>query len=146
MPNLGPTEIIILLILIAIIVGVIALARSAGARPDATLAWRTPGFLPPVPEHVQERIRELFAEGRKVEAIKVLRQETGLGLKEAKTTAEAIAAGRFIPTPPDRPGTNDLAARVLELKAAGRTEQAIYLVRGETGMTHEQAEAFVNAI
>ncbi|GAA0966938.1 hypothetical protein GCM10009555_009940 [Acrocarpospora macrocephala] len=147
--GIGITELVVILVVIVVIViiaGVIVLAVRAGGRPSATLAWRTPGFLPPVPEHIQGRIRELAAEGRKIDAIRLLRQETGLRLKEAKTITEAIAAGRFVPTPPDRPGAADLATRVLELKAAGNTEQAIHLVRGETGMSHEQAEAFVSLI
>jgi hypothetical protein len=146
MLGIGITELVVFLIVIGIIAGVIVLAIRAGARPSTTLAWRTPGFLPPVPEHIQGRIRELTAEGRKIAAVRLLRQETGLRLKEAKTITDAIAAGRFVPTPPDRPGAADLATRVHELKAAGNIEQAIHLVRGETGMSHEQAEAFVSLI
>ena len=40
----------------------------------------------------------------------------------------------------------DLAARVRRLKADGRRDQAIFLVRGETGMDHDEASAFVDAI
>lgn len=145
MGNIGPFEIIVLLAIVAAIGGVILLALRAGGRPTADLAWRTPGFLPPLSDHLQERVRELGV-GRKVEAIRLIRQETGLGLKEAKTVADAIFANRFVPTPPERPGTGDLASRVQQLKAAGRAEQAIYLVRGETGMSQEQAEAFVNLL
>lgn len=46
-------------------------------------------------------------------------------------------------TPPRQP---DLADRARALKAAGRTEQAIHLVRGETGMDEAQAVAFVNSL
>ncbi|MEV7966908.1 hypothetical protein AB0O34_13125 [Sphaerisporangium sp. NPDC088356] len=40
----------------------------------------------------------------------------------------------------------DLATRVRELKAAGRQEQAVYLVRGETGMDSREAHLFVDSI
>ncbi|WP_155336656.1 hypothetical protein [Acrocarpospora corrugata] len=137
---------VIIVIAIIIIAGVIGLALRAGARPSATLAWRTPGFLPPIPEHLQERILELTAEGRGLDAIRLLRQETGLGLREARTITAAIKAGRYTPTTPERPGDGDLAFRVQELKAAGHTDHAIELVRTETGMTRDQAETFVSLI
>ena len=37
-----------------------------------------------------ERIREALAEGRKIEAIKVYREATGCGLREAKEFIEAL--------------------------------------------------------
>ncbi|MER6951192.1 hypothetical protein ABT294_44980 [Nonomuraea sp. NPDC000554] len=40
----------------------------------------------------------------------------------------------------------DLAARVRQLKASGRTEQAIHLVCGETGMDQMAATRFVESI
>ncbi|ALJ13370.1 ribosomal protein L7/L12 [Sphingopyxis macrogoltabida] len=39
-----------------------------------------------------EEIRELIRQNRKIEAIKRLRDQTGLGLKEAKDAVEAIEA------------------------------------------------------
>ncbi|MFG6194036.1 hypothetical protein [Nonomuraea sp. JJY05] len=40
----------------------------------------------------------------------------------------------------------DLATRVRLLKQAGRIEQAIFLVRGETGMGQDEAIRFINAL
>ncbi|WP_157253535.1 hypothetical protein [Nonomuraea typhae] len=40
----------------------------------------------------------------------------------------------------------DLAWRVRDMKAAGRTEQAVFLVRGETGMGEDDARRFVNSL
>ena len=39
-------------------------------------------------------VESLIAAGRKIEAIKLLRQETGLGLREAKEAVEAIMRDR----------------------------------------------------
>ncbi|MFD0884650.1 hypothetical protein ACFQ08_08805 [Streptosporangium algeriense] len=45
-----------------------------------------------------------------------------------------------------RHGGADLAARVHDLKISGRAEQAVLLVRGETGMTEPDARRFVDAV
>ncbi|MEV0974283.1 ribosomal protein L7/L12 [Microtetraspora glauca] len=142
----NPTFVIVLIVLVvAVLVVVVVLAARAGARPSAQLAWRTPGMMPPISLDLQDRVRELCAEDKKIHAIKLVREETGLGLKEAKTVVDALEAGR--PVPGERAGGHgDLASRVRELKAAGRTEQAIFLVRGETGMGQDEAEIFVNAL
>ena len=44
-------------------------------------------------------IRDLLARGKKIEAIKRYREETGAGLAEAKSAVEAIEAGGA-PQPP----------------------------------------------
>lgn len=53
----------------------------------------TPGQ-PPVPrgKEADDEIRRLLREDRKIEAIKVYREATGCGLKEAKDAVERIAA------------------------------------------------------
>jgi ribosomal protein L7/L12 len=43
-----------------------------------------------VPATTEERARELIAQGRKIQAIKLIRAETGLGLKEAKDVADGL--------------------------------------------------------
>lgn len=43
------------------------------------------------PTSVSDRVRELAKEPRIIEAIKVLRQEAGLGLAEAKRVVEQLA-------------------------------------------------------
>jgi hypothetical protein len=41
---------------------------------------------------LEQRVLSLMAQGRKIEAIKLYRQETCAGLKEAKDAVEALAA------------------------------------------------------
>jgi hypothetical protein len=148
MPAFGWPEIMIFLLialLVVILFVVLVAAVRTGARPDTSLGWRSPGLPPAISADLQNRVRELLAAGKKIQAIKIIREETGLGLKEAKGVADSLAAGRPVPdaTTPSRP---DLASRVRELKAAGRMEQAVFLVRGETGMGQQEAEAFINAL
>ncbi|MER7208832.1 hypothetical protein [Streptosporangium sp. NPDC000239] len=58
----------------------------------------------------------------------------------------------FLPHPAQPPsatprrGGADLASRVHDLKTSGRAEQAVLLVRGETGMTEPDARRFVDAV
>ncbi|MFF5207533.1 hypothetical protein [Streptosporangium sp. NPDC000396] len=40
----------------------------------------------------------------------------------------------------------ELVGRVLELKAADQFDQAVFLVRGETGMSHRAASRFVRKL
>ncbi|WP_245656582.1 ribosomal protein L7/L12 [Microtetraspora fusca] len=144
--GLGIPEMVIILVVVVVLVTVIVLAARAGARPSTQLAWRTPGLMPPISSDLQERVRELCAEGKKIHAIKAVREGTGLGLKEAKDIVDALDAGRPVPVVDPSAPRGDLASRVRELKAAGRAEQAVFLVRGETGMTQAEAEIFVNAL
>lgn len=65
-----------------------------GGRRDLTAP---PPARPPMPRIGEARIdddeiRELIRQNRKIEAIKRLRDQTGLGLKEAKDAVEAIEA------------------------------------------------------
>ncbi|GAA4190578.1 ribosomal protein L7/L12 [Microbispora amethystogenes] len=147
MPNLGPMEFVLLGVIVIVLLGffVVFAAVRAGARPAGPLAWRSPGLAPPVSAALLQRVRELYAENKKIEAIKLIREETGLGLKEAKDLADGIGAGRPLPVATARHGY-DLAARARELKEAGRVEQAVFLVRGETGMSQSEAERFVDAL
>ncbi|GAA4574266.1 hypothetical protein [Planotetraspora kaengkrachanensis] len=132
-----------LFLAVAVLVVVLAAIR-AGARPSASLGWRSPGLPPPISADLQNRVRVLLAEGRKAQAVKLVRAETGIVPKEAKNVVDAIASGQ--PIPGAAPSPADLASRVRELKASGRTHQAVMLVRDETGMGQEEAEAFINAL
>jgi hypothetical protein len=139
-----------------LILGLILLVRS---RRRAGSAVAGPA---PTPQHLEALVVNLVREHRKIEAIKELRRHTGLGLADAKGVVDAMAAGqplwnhpmmaRFRPAggaplpsaPQDLPP--DLATRVRRLKAAGRGEQAVHLVRGETGMEDREARLFVEAL
>lgn len=43
-----------------------------------------------VPAATEERARKLIAQGHRIQAIKLIREETGLGLKEAKDVADGL--------------------------------------------------------
>ncbi|MBN6054878.1 ribosomal protein L7/L12, partial [Nonomuraea sp. RK-328] len=149
--NIGAPEIIILLsfvVLIGAIAAAVAIGRGARGRAPSGITR------PASPQELDARVRHLAATGQPIHAIKLLRQHTGMGLKEAKDAVDGLAHGRPIRHPALQPHTTtqaarhttDLAARVRALKADGRTEQAVFLVRGETGMDHDEATAFVDSV
>ncbi|MBR8741572.1 ribosomal protein L7/L12 [Nocardiopsis sp. MG754419] len=86
----------------------------------------------------------LLRDGRKVEAIKVVRMRTGMGLVEAKNLVEDMEAGRPVPFAPD-PG-NSLADRVRELLDQDRRPEAVTMVARETGMTDDESARFVDSL
>ncbi len=68
----------------------------------------------PLPVNVADALRR----GNKIEAIKLLRQQTGLGLKEAKDAIEASDEGRVTNTNTLAPGEVPRSSRRLWLVVA----------------------------
>lgn len=77
--------------------------------------------------------KELVADGWKIKAIKVIRDDTGMTLKEAKEYAEALDTGE----PPVRRPVDGLSeetvARARALVAEGKLIMAVKIIRDETG-------------
>ncbi|MGW0809890.1 hypothetical protein [Nonomuraea sp. NPDC002799] len=58
-----------------------------------------------------------------------------------------ILAVRLTRSPRNRPNPSiDLVDQARELKALGQIKDAVFLVRGETGMSHRAAARFVNRL
>ena len=51
-------------------------------------------------EELSPEVYQLLAAGRKIEAIKLIREETGLGLAEAKELADALSGHSAAQAPP----------------------------------------------
>lgn len=137
-------EIIVIAIALIGLAAVIAITVYLATRRNPTPPMQ-PIRLAPELEH---ELRQLIAQRQPIHAIKMLRQHTGLDLRTAKSIVDAMAAGHDLTghpliRPPMQP---DLATRVRELLEVGRTEQAIFLVRGETGMDAQAAERFVASL
>jgi large subunit ribosomal protein L7/L12 len=104
----------------------------------------TPHDLAGHEDDVEGRVRSLLAEGRKIEAIKVYREATGAGLKEAKDAVEAINRGIELSTPVD--GGDDVEGQLLSLLGRGEKIQAIKLYREATGAGLKEAKDAVEAL
>ncbi len=92
----------------------------------------------------------LAREGRKIEAIKLYREQTGAGLKEAKDAIERLVATGRLPENQDEPPLADLAdeyqSRLLDLLRAGRKIEAIKEYRQRTGTGLKEAKESVEAL
>jgi ribosomal protein L7/L12 len=86
----------------------------------------------------------LVADGQKIEAIKLYRDITGAGLKEAKDAVEALERGDA-PVPRSIPSSGD-DAEILELVRAGQKIRAIKLYRDKTGAGLADAKNAVEAM
>lgn len=52
------------------------------------------GITDTVPENIDSELKSLISEGKKIKAIKLYRQSTGIGLKEAKEYIDRLSEGR----------------------------------------------------
>ena len=90
---------------------------------------------------LEERLRRLLNEGRKIEAIRVYRETTGVGLAEAEDAVDAIETQRGLPS----------LARALEKQLISLLEQrkkieAIKLYRERTGVSLKEAKDEVDLL
>jgi large subunit ribosomal protein L7/L12 len=146
----GVGEIVVLVLVVLVLLVVVRVARRPGRdRPPRPVTT-------PVSAQLQARVRELTGAGQRIQAVKELREATGLSLLDAKNAVDAIAAGASLPVAPPAESASagsasgdprgDLAYRARSLAGAGREADAVRLVADETGMSAPEAEAFVRAL
>lgn len=125
---------------------VLAVGRVRVGRPGE------PARVGPAPLDLkgEQEVRELAGRGEKIEAIKRLRDLTGMGLKEAKEFVEALphmpvgSASTHLPKPPQETGLEE--AEVRALVDGGRLIEAIKLVRAKTGLGLKEAKDYVDRL
>ncbi len=91
----------------------------------------------------------LVTDGRKIEAIKLYRDLTGAGLKEAKDAVEALERDGSAPAPRSASAPRESSgadADVLDLLRAGQKIRAIKLYRDKTGVGLAEAKNAVEAL
>lgn len=105
---------------------------------------RPPAPARPLDQDTVDRVLVLVRDRRKIEAIKLVRERTGMGLAEAKYTVEALEEGRRVPVEPTL--GRSLADRVRELLGQDRVADAVVLVSRETGMTETESARFIDSL
>ncbi|MDX1570586.1 MAG: hypothetical protein R3200_08885 [Xanthomonadales bacterium] len=95
---------------------------------------------------LEDEVRRLLLEGRTIDAIKRLREATGMSLADAKALAEdPDLRSRHVPTA--GPGKG-LSARVQGLLRQGQTVDAVKALREERGMglkdAHDEVQAYLD--
>jgi ribosomal protein L7/L12 len=101
--------------------------------------------MPPPCEELEQRVRMLLDQQRKIDAIKLYREETGAGLAEAKTAVEAMQAGGGLHIP-QKNIPEGFEGDVLRLLSAGEKIQAIKLYRQQMGGGLKEAKQAVEAL
>jgi ribosomal protein L7/L12 len=89
-------------------------------------------------------IRSLLEGGRKIDAIRRYREETGADLKQAKDAVEAIERGEAAPTV--EPPSEEFEREILQLMESGQKIEAIKLYRQQTGRDLKAAKDAVEAL
>ncbi|MBN2001795.1 MAG: ribosomal protein L7/L12 [Anaerolineae bacterium] len=122
-------------------------AIEAGAVPPTP---SMPTLVGSVSPELRDSLLDLVNNRRKIEAIKVLRDHTGLGLKEAKDYVEALGAGAT-PSGSLRADAaesvpEEVRSTVIEMLNNRRKIEAIKLVREATGWGLKEAKDFVDTI
>ncbi len=123
--------------------------RSQQSPPPSSAPPTAPDLAAALPE-----VRALLDRGQKIEAIKIVRQRTGLGLKEAKDYVESLAAGATTQPPAGRSNAaaatsaqlDALQPALLALLGKGHTIEAIKLIRQQTGMGLKEAKDYVDKL
>ncbi|HET7234702.1 MAG TPA: ribosomal protein L7/L12 [Longimicrobium sp.] len=126
---------------------------AARRPPDGSSSSAAPGTID-VPPAVEARARELMTSGHRFPAVKIVRQATGMGLKEARAWVDALPYRQpgIAATSPSAPAGPPLSAvppeaqaAARELAAAGQTISAIKVVREATGMGLAESRAWVES-
>lgn len=95
-----------------------------------------------------QRIAELIQQGKKLEAIKLLRETTGVSLQEAKEQVERLMIESTTGVAPAAtPNPNaPISKAVQDLARSGKKIEAIKQLRVETGLGLREAKERVDAL
>lgn len=137
-------------VLIVLIVVGIALALRQ-RRQGVTVVASAPPPNTTLPADADLAVAELVARGNKIEAIKLVRERTGMGLKEAKDYVESLPNATPLSEltsalPNAASSTDDADQELAALIARGNTIGAIKLVRERTGMGLKEAKDYVESL
>ena len=147
----------ILLLVIGGMVATVLISRSWGRSLDGSIVVIPPRPAveePALTRNVEADARALLATGRKIEAVKRVRELTGLGLKASNDYVEALARGLAPEAPALRErvrfghpaSAEEIEATLRALVADGQAIEAIKLVREHTGMGLKEAKDYVETL
>lgn len=96
--------------------------------------------------NIDDALQSALRAGNKIEAIKLYREKTGLGLKEAKDAIERMVNGAAPPPLPVRAAPVNLDAAIQNAVRAGKKIEAIKLYREKTGLGLKEAKDAIDAL
>ncbi|HTU25344.1 MAG TPA: ribosomal protein L7/L12 [Pirellulales bacterium] len=92
----------------------------------------------------EDELRQLLADGRKIDAIRLYQQQKGVSLPEAKDWVERALGEK--PSELDPAAAGELDQQVLDLCRSGKLIEAIKLYRSQTGLGLKEAKDAVEAL
>jgi len=109
-------------------------------------AWlsQQPDAPEPNLDSLEDAVRSLLTQGQKIAAIKLYREQTGVGLAEAKNAVEGIERGDGLPN--NKAAATDPEQQFLQLMMAGKKIAAIKLYREQRNVGLKEAKDAVEAL
>jgi ribosomal protein L7/L12 len=98
-----------------------------------------------MPDSFENEIRQLLASGNKIAAIKRYREQSGVGLAEAKAAVESLDAGGSL-AERAQPDDSDLTDQIVGLLGRGEMIEAVKLYRNQSGCGLKEAKEAVERI
>jgi len=127
---------------VALALVVFVLVRAVRGRP-------APPPTTPVTADLNSRLRTLLAAGKKIHAIKELREHTRMSLVDAKKYVDALEYTNEPPVramPPVEDVSAETLARARALVASGKVIHAVQAVREETGWSLRRSKDVVDRL
>lgn len=94
--------------------------------------------------NLEQQVRSLLEQGQKIAAVKLYKDQTGVGLADAKAAVEALEAGAGSQSPSGIGG--HLEAELLRLLGDGQKIQAVKLYKNQQGVTLLEAKQAVESL
>jgi ribosomal protein L7/L12 len=92
-------------------------------------------------EDLKQQVRSLLEQGKKLEAVKLYKEQTGASLLEAKNAVEDLQSAT---APPE--SASDLEAEILHLLEAGKKVEACKLYKDRMGVQLMEAKQAVESL
>ena len=96
---------------------------------------------PQATDDLEQQVRSLLGDGKKLEAVKLYKEQTDVSLLEAKNAVEAIQRNASPPEP-----ASDMEAEVLRLLEAGKKLEAVKMYKQQMGVQLIEAKQAVEAL
>ena len=148
---IGVIGLLVVGVVVVVVLGValvIVMRRSSDVPARVDLPISPPSS--DVPPDLVEQAQSMLAQGKKIQAIKQVREATGMGLAEAKRYVEGLPPGSSVfqdlPVHQAQTFDGDLEQEARRALVEGGKIQAIKRVRELTGQGLKEAKDFVDGL
>ncbi|MCC9603332.1 hypothetical protein LOC67_22510 [Stieleria sp. JC731] len=97
-------------------------------------------------DELNDKIRDLLSEGKKIAAVKLVRERQKCSLREAVNTVELIESGNEVSISDPAPASDGEMDAVLDAIEKGEKLRAVKLYRESTGADLRESKEFVESL